>query len=73
VPLNVWSKIRVEIGDSINGMVPVALLIDGVLRHSILTPYLDEVFPHVALTHDFGAAHDRAHAAIRNLKIWTTK
>jgi hypothetical protein len=83
VPLNTWTRIRVEIGDPTNGQVDIRWYFDDVLQFSGnsnmvsgATPinYSNYVFPHITLGQDFGhALHDRADAVIRNLKIWSTK
>ncbi|MCL2028776.1 MAG: hypothetical protein FWG79_09880, partial [Bacteroidales bacterium] len=71
IPLNVWRKIRVEIGDPIAGKIEVKMYIDDVLKSSEQCDYSTEVFPYITLTPNYGYDyHDRADAAIRNLKVW---
>jgi hypothetical protein len=82
-PVNVWTKIRVEVGNPVNETVDVKLYQDGVLKISHQSNYFNNwnnisvynmVFGHISLGGDFGHAyHDRADAVIRNLKVWITK
>jgi hypothetical protein len=74
IPLNIWTKIRVEVSAPIDGKIAINLYFDDVLKISTQSDYSEEVFPHMVLTPDFGFAyHDRANAALRNLKVWITQ
>jgi len=80
VPLNAWTRIRVDIGERVDGRVDIRVYFNDVLQHSgnsnmvagaIATDYSNYVFPHISIGQDFGFAnHDRADAAIRNLRVW---
>ncbi|MCL2414184.1 MAG: DUF5668 domain-containing protein [Bacteroidales bacterium] len=82
IPLNVWTKIRVEVEPQVNGEANVKLYQDGKLRISGKTNYFNhylrrtsnQTFSHISLGADFGFAyHDRADAALRNLRVWVMK
>ena len=80
-PLNAWTRVRVEVGDPVGGKVDIKLYLNDVLKSSGQSTYVDLsgvnlsniVFPYVALTVNAWFNHDRADAAIRNLRVWLTK
>jgi len=83
VPLNVWTTLRIDIGDRVDERVDMRVYFDDILQFSgnsnmvagrLQMNYSNYVFSYITIGHDFGFAnHDRADAVIRNLRVWVTK
>jgi hypothetical protein len=75
VPVNEWTKVRVEYSAPNSGRGEIRTYFNGSLKSVIVIPegYRARNLSEFTLFHESFSAHDVANAAVRNLKIWTTK